>query len=147
MTTPRGLHGECAVRDTFGLCDGQVRYRRTAPGIAEPFIANQTQENCMKLVKTSAIAFAMSAMLGGAALAQGVSTDTQIRGGAQGKSNMQGGAPGSGDEEFSTQPGAPGQKAGVNAKAGAKGTVGAGSGASKGTAGAVSDPAAGGKRY
>src|SRR5229473_8589502 len=147
MTTRRGLHGECAVRDTFGLCDGQVRYRRTAHGIAGPFIANQTQENWMKLVKTSAIAFAMSAMLAGPVLAQGVSSDTQIRGGAQGKSNMQGGAAGSGDEEFNVQPGTPGEKAGVKAKAGAKGTVGAASGASKGTAGAVSDPAAAGKRY
>src|SRR5712664_1227096 len=147
MTTPRGLHGGCAVRDPFGLCDGQVRCRRTAHGIAGPFIANQTQENWMKLVKTSAIVFAVSAMLAGPVLAQGVSSDTQIRGGAQGRSNMQGGASGSGDEEFNAQPGAPGAKAGVNAKAGVKGTVGAGSGAPKGTGGAVGDPAAGGKRY
>jgi hypothetical protein len=106
----------------------------------------KTWEKWMKLVKTSAIAFAMSAMLAGPVLAQGVSSDTQIRGGAQGRSNMQGGASGSGDEEFNAQPGAPGAKAGVNAKAGVKGTVGAGSGAPKGTAGAVGDPAAGGKR-
>jgi hypothetical protein len=101
----------------------------------------------MKLVKTSAIAFAVSAMLAGPALAQGVSSDTQIRGAAQGKSNMQGGASGSGDEEFDAQPGAPGQKAGVKAKAGAKGTVGAVGAPSKGTAGTVGDPAAAGKRY
>jgi hypothetical protein len=101
----------------------------------------------MKLVKTSAIAFAMSAMLAGPVLAQGVSSDTQIRGGAQGKSNMQGGVSGSGDEEINAQPGVAGAKAGVNAKAGMKGTVGAGSGAPKGTGGAVGDPAAGGKRY
>jgi hypothetical protein len=107
----------------------------------------KTWEKWMKLVKTSAIAFAMSAMLAGPVLAQGVSSDTQIRGGAQGRSNMQGGASGSGDEEFNAQPGAPGAKAGVNAKAGVKGTVGAGSGAPKGTGGAVGDPAAGGKRY
>jgi hypothetical protein len=107
----------------------------------------KTWEKWMKLVKTSAIAFAMSAMLAGPVLAQGVSSDTQIRGGAQGRSNMQGGASGSGDEEFNAQPGAPGAKAGANAKAGVKGTVGAGSGAPKGTAGAVGDPAAGGKRY
>jgi len=106
-----------------------------------------TQEKWMKLVKTSAIAFALSAMLAGPVLAQGASSDTHIRGGAQGRSNMQGGASGSGDEEFNAQPGAPGEKAGVNAKAGAKGTVGAGSGAPKGTAGAVGDPVAGGKRY
>ena len=101
----------------------------------------------MKLVKTSAIAVAVSAMLAGPVLAQGAPSDTQIRGGAQGKSNMQGGASGSGDEEFNAQPGTPGEKAGVKAKAGAKGTVGAGGGASKGAAGAASDPAAGGKRY
>ena len=100
----------------------------------------------MKLVKTSAIAFALSAMLAGPVLAQGASSDTQIRGGAQSRSNMQGGASGSGDEEFNAQPGAPGEKAGARAKAGAKGTVGAGSGAPKGTAGAVGDPAAGAKR-
>src|ERR1700736_3507099 len=76
----------------------------------------KTWEKWMKLVKTSAIAFAMSAMLAGPVLAQGVSSDTQIRGGAQGKSNMQGGA--SGGEEFGAQTGAPGAKAGVNAKAG-----------------------------
>ncbi len=108
----------------------------------------KTWENWMKLVKTSAIAFAMSAVLAGPVLAQGASSDTQIRGGAQGRSNMQGGASGSAVEEFNAQPGAPGEKAGVNAKAGAKGTVGAGSGgAPKGTGGAVGDPAAGGKRY
>jgi len=100
----------------------------------------------MKLVKTSAIAFALSAMLAGPVLAQGASSDIQIRGGAQSRSNMQGGASGSGDEEFNAQPGAPGEKAGARAKAGAKGTVGAGSGAPKGTAGAVGDPAAGAKR-
>src|ERR1700738_1792180 len=95
-------------------------------------------EKWMKLGKTSAIAFAMSAMLAGPVLAQGVSSDTQIRGGVQGRSNMQGGASGSGDEEFdAAQTGAPGAKAGVKAKAGMKGTVGAGSGAAKGTGGAV----------
>jgi hypothetical protein len=113
--------------------------------IAEPFIANQTLEKCMKLVKASAIAFAMSAMLAGPVLAQGASSDTQIRGGVQGKSNLQRGTSGSGDEEFNAQSGAPG--AGVNAKAGTKSTVGAGSGAPRGTAGAVGDPATGGKRY
>src|SRR3981081_582996 len=132
----------------FDLARWLVRYRRTAHGIPGPFIANQPQEKCMKLAKTSAIAFAISALLAGPVLAQGVSSDTQIRGGTQGRTNnMQGGASGSGDEEFDAQPGAPGAKAGVNAKAGAKGTVGAGSGAAKGSAGTVGDPAAGGKRY
>src|ERR1700720_4752033 len=102
--------------------------------LAEPFIAKQTWEKWMKLVKTSAIAFAMSAMLAGPVLAQGASSDTQIRGGAQGKSNMQGGVSGS-DQDLNAQPGAAGTKAG-NAKAGMKGTVGAGGGAPKGTGGA-----------
>jgi hypothetical protein len=118
-----------------------------AHGVAEPFIANQTWEKWMKLVKTSAIAFAISALLAGPVLAQGAASDTQTRGGMQGRTNMQGGASGSGDEEFGTQqPGTPGAKAGVNAKAGTKGTVGAGSGAAKGAAGTVGDPASGGKR-
>ena len=104
----------------------------------------------MKLVKISAIAFAMSAMLAGPVLAQGASSDTKMRGGTQDRSNMQGGmqggASGSGDEEFNEQPGAPGQKPGVHAKTGAKGTVGASRGAPKGAAGMAEDPAAGGKR-
>lgn len=101
----------------------------------------------MKLVKTSAIALALSAMLAGPVLAQGAASDSKIRGGVQGKSNMQqGGASGSVDEELDAQPGAAGEKAGVNAKSGAKGTVGAGSGAPRGTGGAAADPATG-KRY
>jgi len=97
----------------------------------------------MKLVKTSAIALAISAMVAGPVLAQGTSSDSKVRGGVQGKSQMQGGAPSTDDEELSAQPGAAGQKA---AKTGTKGTVGAGSGAAKGTGGAASDPATG-KRY
>jgi hypothetical protein len=103
----------------------------------EPFIANQPWEKWMKSVKISAIAFAMSAMLAGPALAQGASSDTQIRGGAQG---MQGGASGSVD------PGAPGQKAAVHAKTGAKGTVGAAGGTHKGNTVAPGDPAPAGRR-
>jgi hypothetical protein len=146
MTTRRGLHGECAVRDTFGAMD------RSGTGACNRRTVHReskTWEKWMKLVKTAAIAFAVSAMLAGPVLAQGASSDTQIRGGAQGRTNnMQGGASGSGDEEFDAQqPGAAGAKAGVNAKAGTKGTVGAGSGAAKGSAGAVGDPATGGKRY
>ncbi len=99
----------------------------------------------MKLVKTSAIALAMSAILAGPVLAQGASSDTQIRGGAQGKANMQGGMTGGGDTDLNAQQSAPGEKAGVNAKGSARGTVG--SGATKGTGGAMSDPTATGKRY
>ena len=96
----------------------------------------------MKLVKTSAIAVAISALLAGPVLAQGASSDTQIRGGAKGTTQMQGGASGSMDEDAT---GATGQKAG--AKSGMKGTVGAGSGAphgtSKTTGGAATPPATG----
>ncbi len=102
----------------------------------------------MKLVKASAIAFAMSAMLAGPVLAQGAASDSPTGGGAQGRSNMQGGlqggAAGSVDED-DVRAGAPGEKAGVQAKPGAKGTVGAGSGTPKGTA-TGTDPATG-KRY
>src|SRR4051794_30788518 len=97
----------------------------------------------MKLVKTSAIALAISAMLAGPVLAQGASSDSKIRGGAQGKSQMQGGPSISDDEDVNAQTGAAG--AGGNAKT--KGTVGAGSGATKGTGGAAGDTATGGKRY
>ena len=115
--------------------------------IAGPFIANQNLENWMTLVKTSAIALAISAMLAGPVLAQGASSDKQIRSGTQSKTNMQGGASGSGDEEFDAQAGAAGEKPGVNTKSGTRGTVGSNSGASKSTGGAASDPATGGKRY
>jgi hypothetical protein len=110
----------------------------------EPFIANQPWEKWMKLVKISAIAFAMSAMLAGPVLAQGAPSDTQIRGGAQGRTNMQGGASGSGDEAMDVRAGAPGEKSG--AKKGAKGTVGAAGGAHKGNTLTPGDPAAGGRR-
>ena len=93
----------------------------------------------MKLVKTSAIAVAISALLAGPVLAQGASSDTQIRGGAKGKTQMKGGASGSIDEDAIRG----GQRAG--AKTGMKGTVGAGSGAPHGTAkttgGAATPPA------
>ena len=90
----------------------------------------------MKLVKTSAIALAVSAMLAGPVVAQGTSSDTKIRGGAQGKTQMQGGTSISDDEELSAQPGVAGEKA-----AKTKGTVG--SGAHKGTGGAAGDTATG----
>ena len=99
----------------------------------------------MKLVKTSAIAVAISALLAGPVLAQGASSDTQIRGGAKGTTQMQGGASGSVDEDAPA--GAASQRAG--AKTGMKGTVGAGSGAPHGTAkttgGAAATPPASGR--
>ena len=100
----------------------------------------------MKLIKTSVVAFAMSALLAGPVLAQGTPSDPQVRGGAQGKGTMQKGGTGSGDEEFNAQPGAPGERAGTSTKS--KGTVGAGSGgAAKSSGGAAGDPTTGGKRY
>jgi hypothetical protein len=99
----------------------------------------------MKLIKSSAIALAMSALVAGPVLAQGTSSDPQMRGGAQGKGSMQKGMTGSGDEEFNAQPGAASERAGTGAKT--KGTVGAaGSGAHKGSGAAAGDPAAGSKR-
>jgi hypothetical protein len=112
--------------------------------IARPLVAGQSWEKWMKLVKTSAMALALSAMLAGPVLAQ--ATDTQTRGGAQGRSNMQGGTSGSMDEDSSPQPGAPGEKSGANAKSGAKGTVGAGGATTKGSGGAAGEPATGGKQ-
>jgi hypothetical protein len=96
-------------------------------------------ENWMKLVKTSAIAVAISALLAGPVLAQGASSGTQVRGGAQGKTQMQGGASGSVDEDTNAPAGAASQRAA--AKTGMKGTVGAGSGAPKVTGGAATPPA------
>jgi hypothetical protein len=101
----------------------------------------------MKVIRTSAIALAMSSMLAGPVLAQGAASDREIRGGAQGRSNMQGGAPGSGDEEFNAQGGAAGEKAGRSTKAKTKGTVGAGGGTTRDSGGAAGDPATGSKRY
>jgi hypothetical protein len=96
----------------------------------------------MKLVKTSAIAVAISALLAGPVLAQGASSDTQTRGGARGSTQMQGGASGSADED------APAAGHRAAAKTGMKGTVGAGSGAPHGTAkttGGAATPPAGGR--
>jgi hypothetical protein len=86
----------------------------------------------MKLVKSSAIAVAVSALLVGPVLAQGASSDGKMRGGAK---TMQSGAPGSGDEEMNA-----GSQKPPHAKTGTKGTVGAASGAPKGTGGAAMAP-------
>ena len=98
----------------------------------------------MKLIKTSTIALALSAALVGPVLAQGASSDPQVRGTIQGKGSMQKGMTGSGDEEFNAQPGAAGERAGTSTKA--KGTVGAASGAHKAGGGAAGDAMAPGKR-
>jgi hypothetical protein len=113
-----------------------------------PPIANKIQEKWMKLVKSSVIACALSALLVGPALAQGASTDTKLRGSAQGKT-MQGGASSGDEEDLSAQPGAAGDKVGMKSTKGTKGTVGTtGSATHKGTADdSVSGGAATGKRY
>ena len=98
----------------------------------------------MKLIKTSAIALALSAVLAGPVLAQGTSADPQLRGTIQGKGSMQKGTMGSGDEEFNAQPGAAGERGGASTKA--KGTVGAASGApKKASSGAAGEAMAPGK--
>jgi hypothetical protein len=97
----------------------------------------------MKLIKSSAIALAVSAMLVGPVLAQGASSDSKLRGSMQDKGSMQKGVTGSGDEEFNAQPGAGSERASSGTKA--KGTVG--SGAAKGSGGAAGDAATGSKRY
>jgi len=98
----------------------------------------------MKLMKTSVIACALSALLVGPVLAQGASSDTKLRG-VQGKTTQ---APGGDDEDSSAQPpGAAGEKTGMKSTKGTKGTVGTtGSAPHKGT---TDDAASGGtsKRY
>jgi hypothetical protein len=110
----------------------------------EPFIAAKIQETWMKLVKTSVVACALSALLAGPVLAQGAPSDTKSRGGVQSKS-LPGSVSGD-DEEMNAQPGAAGEKTGMKPSKTTKGTVG--SATRKGT---VDDPAssstATGKRY
>ena len=85
----------------------------------------------MKLVKTSAIALTLSAMLAGPVLAQGAGSTTPPSGLTQQGGAMQRGTAGGADTEMNAQ--TPGAKAG----AATKGTVGSGSGAARGTAGAT----------
>lgn len=101
----------------------------------------------MKLVKTSMIACALSALIATPVLAQ--SAPSAKTGGTVQSKPMQGGTMGSGDEEMSAQPGAAGEKTGMKSTKGTRGTAGTtGSAAHKGTA---DDPTTGGaapsKRY
>ena len=101
----------------------------------------------MKLVKTSMIACALSALIAAPVLAQG--TPSAKTGGTVQSKPMQGSSMGSGDEEMSAQPGGAGEKTGMKSTKGTRGTVGTtGSAAHKGT---VDDAATGGaapsKRY
>jgi hypothetical protein len=149
----RGMTSQCAnTRHTTQLACDPRRSRfiprragsiTAAARIAEP--SSRDKEKCMKLIKTSAIALAASALLAGPVLAQGASSNTHIRGGAgvSGPAGTSGGAHvGSGVQ---TRPGS----AGV--QSGAKGTVGSGAaGAARGTvngsAGAAGSAGGGMKR-
>lgn len=77
----------------------------------------------MKLVKTSVIACALSALLAGPVLAQGVTSDTKMRSGVQGKTT-QGGVAGNSEEELEAQSGGAGQTGMKPAKKGTVGTTG-----------------------
>jgi hypothetical protein len=99
----------------------------------------------MKLIKASAIALAMSAMMAGPVLAQGAASDPHMRSGAQGNSQLRGTMSGSGDEEYNAQAGTAAEKGGTSTKP--KGTVGTAGRATKGaTGGAAGDPAAGSRQ-
>ncbi|MFB9262965.1 hypothetical protein ACFFWD_07230 [Bradyrhizobium erythrophlei] len=99
----------------------------------------------MKSAKTFAVAFAVSALLAGPVMAQGMSTQSQTRGGMQDRGTLQTAPSGSADEELNAQSGAATDKGGVAAKSGTRGTVGAGSSTHKGTTG--SEAAPGTKKY
>ncbi|SDH53721.1 hypothetical protein SAMN05216338_1010109 [Bradyrhizobium sp. Rc2d] len=101
----------------------------------------------MKLVKTSAIACALSALIATPVLAQGTSSGVKPGGTVQSKP-MQGGTVGSEDDDVGAQQGAAGEKVGMKSTKG-KGTAGTtGSATRKGTADdAATGGAAPGKRY
>ncbi|MHC4055083.1 hypothetical protein [Bradyrhizobium sp. 25ACV] len=77
----------------------------------------------MKLVKTSAIACAVAALIATPVFAQGTSSGARPGGTVQSKP-MQGGAAGSEDEDVGAQQGAAGEKTGMKSTKGTKGTVG-----------------------
>ena len=102
----------------------------------------------MKLVKTSVIACALSALLAGPVLAQGMSSDGKLRGGAQGKTT-QGGVAGNSEEELEAQSGGAGQPAMKPAKStkGAVGTTGSAAHKSDTDGSAPGGATTSGKRY
>lgn len=100
----------------------------------------------MKLVKTSLIACALSALIATPVLAQGA---PPAKAGTVQSKPMQRSTMGSGDEEMNAQPRTAGEKTGMKSTKGTRGMVGTtGSATHKGTAG---DPTTGGaapsKRY
>ncbi|TQF39748.1 hypothetical protein UNPF46_12070 [Bradyrhizobium sp. UNPF46] len=101
----------------------------------------------MKLVKTSMIACAVSALIATPVLAQSAPPTAKSGGTVQSKP-MQGSTMGSGDEEMNAQSGAAGDKTGMKPTKGTKGTVvTTGSAAHKGTADDAATGGATGKRY
>ena len=103
----------------------------------------------MKLLKTSAIACALAALVATPVLAQGTSSGTRPGGTVQSKP-MQGGAGlGSEDEDLGAKQGAAGEKVGMKTTKGTKGTAGTtGSATHNGPADdAAAGGAATGKRY
>ena len=98
----------------------------------------------MTIAKSTVLALAISAALASPVLAQGASSNTQMRGAAPGQGVQGGGMSGGGDEELAAQPGATAQKGSMNAKAGTKGTVGSARGTPKTTG---SEAAPGTKKY
>ncbi|MGV7217876.1 hypothetical protein [Bradyrhizobium sp. UFLA05-112] len=101
----------------------------------------------MKLVKTSVIACALSALIAAPVFAQGASSG--VKTGTVQSKPMQGAAPASEDEELGAQQGAAGEQTGMKSTKGTKGTVGTtGSAVRKGTVNdSASGTAASGKRY
>jgi hypothetical protein len=134
-----------APLDFLTRCNGPVLASGVGNGRA--IRRKKIQEKWMKLVKTSMIACALSALIATPVLAQGAPSGKT--GGTVQSKPMQGGTMGSGDEEMNAQPGAAGEKTGMKSTKGTRGTVGTtGSAAQKGT---VDDSATGGaatgKRY
>ncbi|MFK4502478.1 hypothetical protein ABIF97_001547 [Bradyrhizobium japonicum] len=102
-------------------------------GCSRAIRRGKIQEKWMKLVKTSMIACALSALIATPVLAQGA--PPAKTGGTVQSKPMQGSTMGSGDEEMNAQPGAAGEKTGMKSTKGTRGTVGTtGSAAHKGTA-------------
>ena len=85
----------------------------------------------MKSANTFAVAFAVSALLAGPALAQGTSTQGQTGAMQRSPGAMQSAPSGAADDELNAQSGT--EKGGVAAKSGSRGTVGANTGTHKAT--------------
>lgn len=116
---------------------------------SETGLKSPLKEKWMKVVKTAAIVLATSAMLTGTVLAQGASSDTRVRGGAQGGVTGPAGVTGGANTGagVDSHVGGSGSHVGAGAQTGAKGTVGSGAGgAVNGATGAAGGAAGGLKR-